>query len=97
MTIVIDTGAEPRALTAADFVPDWAYDQAPDANDPAGVVRFYVYTGVIGHGIQRPKKDETALKHMLAEWNFLRQLGEESPFLLNEILTAYVEKLQGGE
>lgn len=97
MNIVIDTGAEPRAITAFDCVPDWAIDQAPNAEDRAGVVRFYAYTGIIGHGIQKPKRDETALKHLLAEWNFLRLLGEEDPFLLNEILTAYVEKLQGGE
>lgn len=97
MSIVIDTGADPRPVAAVDMVPDWAFDQSPDPADREGVLKFYVYTGVIGHGIQRPKKDETALKHMLAEWNFLRQLGQENPFLLNEILTAYVEKLQGGE
>lgn len=82
------------------YVPDWFRDQIDPITDPDAVLKAY---GLHLVGTMQeprtalacrryPKKQETALKHLLAEWTVLRLIGEAHPQILTEILTAFAER-----
>ena len=94
--LTIDTGAEPKPVTAVDLVPGWLSDHiCPDSYSPAQIVQTYAHH-MIGD-MNRPRKLETVRAHILNDWNFLRLLAAENPGLFDEILCAYVERFLGGE
>lgn len=91
MTFAIDTGG--RLFTGArEFVPDWLQDQCPASYTDAQVVQAYAHH-IIGDTVN-PKKLDTVRKHILMNWRFLGALGEESPGLFDEVMTAFVERAQ---
>lgn len=89
MTFSIDTGS-PLFSGAREFIPDWLQDQCPSEYTDAQVVQAYAHH-IIGNATV-PKKVETVRKHLLMNWRFIAALGEESPALFDEVLTAYVER-----
>lgn len=97
-TFEIDTG--PVLDDRLRFVPDWFRDQMEPITEPDAVLKAY---GMHLIGTLQPprtaiacrrypKKPETALKHLLAEWTVLRLIGEAHPAILTEILTAFAER-----
>lgn len=96
MTLVIDTGPATAPRTAVDFAADWMRDLCanwhPEYTD-AQVVQAYAHH-LIGD-MTRPKKIDTVRGQLAFNWAFLRCLMDENPGLFDEVMTAYVERLQG--
>jgi len=103
VTFEIDTGAAFTPRTARDFVPGYVSDHwtGPEAPD-ADVVRCFAHHLIGSWSLdrsddKRPRKLDTVRGQLLANWEFLRLLGKENPGLFDEVITAYVERLQGAD
>lgn len=81
---------EETAFDPASLIPDWFKDQYQITPDASRMMHDYGYH-LIG-ALQNPVKMDTVRKHTLAQWNFLRQLGDVHPGVLDEFLCAYAER-----
>lgn len=88
MPFEIDTGTDARPQY---LVPDWFRDMQPDA-DENRLLHDYAYH-LIG-AMQNPKMFKTVIDHSLANWAFLRALGEEHPDVFTEYWAAFIERWQ---
>jgi hypothetical protein len=89
--MLIDTGVLPRSATFRDFAPDWMLDRiSEDAPDLEVGIRIAEH--LIGN-IKGYRAASWARKRLLAQWNFLAMLAEQSPETFDAVLMEYAEHL----
>ncbi len=95
-TFIIDTGPTEDRTTleyaVTTYVADWFQDQCHGLT-PQQMAR--AYSEQIISEIQAPVKTDTARKHLLAHWQFLRSLAEHDPAAFDHIFESYAERIWG--
>ena len=103
MTFEIDTGTTFAPHTARHYVPGYVSDHwtGADAADERVVACFAQHLmgswSLDRSDPKRPKRIDTVRGQLLANWAFLQCLAGEDPALFDEVLTAFVERLQGAD
>ena len=82
-------------IGARQYVPDWMADGCDVGTPDSTIVNLYGQH-LMG-AVFNPKTQATVIKHVLANWAFLHELGKENPHLFNEFWTAYAERIWDAE
>jgi acyl-CoA synthetase (NDP forming) len=93
MTFIIDTGTPEDRTTleyaVRNYVADWFQDQCLGLT-PQQTAR--AYSEQIISEVQTPVKADTARKHLVSHWQFLRSLAEHDPAAFDHIILSYAER-----
>lgn len=73
-----------------DYLPDWFKDQFVADTAPEKLAHDFAYHMI--WQMKQPKKMETVIKHLLAQWRFLALLAKQDNDLFLEVFTALVER-----
>lgn len=94
MTLIIDTGTtedrDSLEYAVRAYLPDWFADLM-HGTEPAQLAR--AFSEQIISEIEKPVKIDTARKHIIAHWGFVRVLALHDPGAFDHILTAYADKV----
>ncbi len=93
MAFEIDTGVEDRnslEYAVKTFIADWFLDQCHGLSD-AQMMR--AYSEQVISEIDKPVKSETALKHLVSHWQFLRALAIHDPAAFDHVILSYAERV----
>jgi len=97
MTFTIDTGiTEDRdslEFAVKFYIADWFLDLM-HGTEPAQLAR--AFSEQIISEIEKPVKRDTARKHIIAHWGFVRILALHDPAAFDHILTAYADRVAEG-
>ena len=89
----IDTGTEDRTsleYAVKTYIADWFQDECHGFS-PAQLAR--AYSEQIISEIESPVKLETARKHMIGHWPFLRALATHDPSAFDHVIISYAQRV----
>ncbi len=93
MTFIIDTGVTEDRTTldyaVRTYIADWFQDQCHGLT-PAQMAR--AYSEQIISEVQTPVKMDTARKHLVSHWQFLRSLAEHDPAAFDHVILSYADR-----
>lgn len=97
MTLIIDTGPtedhDSLEYAVRAYLPDWFTDLM-HGTEPAQMAR--AFSEQIISEIEKPVKPDTAYKHLIAHWGFVRVLALHDRPAFDHILTAYADRVAEG-
>jgi hypothetical protein len=93
MACEIDTGIEDRnslEYAVKTFIADWFLDMSHGLGN-AKIMR--AYSEQVISEIDKPVKLDTARKHMIAHWQFLKALAEHDPAAFDHVILSYADRV----